>query len=322
MSKATITMADTEGKSPPNKINHLARLQTPKATTENIGSFPEVSKAGRTPEVERPADVGASNGANDAAGEHVSDPQHSALRAASQSPRCGVCVAFELRLATTEGVAGWCRAHERRVDIGSSCPAFQGFADEGATAGGDDAAMTELHDPEPRTDEDFARAWHEATLAAALEYAEHGVPVFPCNRKKRPLVKTGFKAASTNPAHIRAWWRSWPHALIGIPTGAASGWLVLDIDSKNGVNGFESLPNWREMTDVIVRTPSGGAHLYFAFDTVRPMGSSAGKFAPGVDIRGEGGYVIAPPSRPDMARPEYRIEDGCDDLVRSGGARG
>ena len=166
------------------------------------------------------------------------------------------------------------------------------------------------------------QAWNDATRAAALEYAEHGVPVFPCGFDKRPLVKGGFKVASLDAEEVAAWWHRFPQAMIGVPTGAASGFLVLDLDRKDGVDGFAAVPGWRQMTDVMVRTPSGGAHLYFAFDKVRPMRNSAGKFAPGVDIRGEGGYVIVPPSRPDMARPEYRIEDGCDDLVRSGAFHG
>lgn len=67
---------------------------------------------------------------------------------------------------------------------------------------------------------------------AALAYAAKGVPVFPCDpAKKKPLTKHGFKEASTDPATIAEWWERWPNAMIGMPTGKASGVWVLDVDN-------------------------------------------------------------------------------------------
>ncbi len=91
------------------------------------------------------------------------------------------------------------------------------------------------------------------TLAAALAYAAHGLPVFPClneptdpKQHKRPLTKNGFKDAKTDADAIRRWWRRWPDALIGMPTGASSGVAVLDLDTKNGKNGFVAVRRcWR-----------------------------------------------------------------------------
>ena len=74
----------------------------------------------------------------------------------------------------------------------------------------------------------------------AFLYAERSCPVFPCSpHGKRPLTPHGFKDATTDPTQIRRWWKQWPDANIGIPTGKASGLLALDVDPRNG--GFESL---------------------------------------------------------------------------------
>ena len=138
-------------------------------------------------------------------------------------------------------------------------------------------------------------------LDAALAYADKGIPVFPC-RARKPLTEHGFKDASTSPEQIRAWWGKWPTAWIAIPTGKASGFDVLDLDKKNGKDGFKHVPDWRNLSSVIAETASGGAHLYFKADGVT---CSADKIAKGVDTRGDGGYVIVPPS------PGYRWLNGC-----------
>ena len=149
-------------------------------------------------------------------------------------------------------------------------------------------------------------------LAAALRYAGLGLAVFPCGHDKRPLTENGFKDASTDAEKIRAWWSAHPHAMIGMPTGPASGIDVLDIDVKN-VDGFAALPGWSDMSPVVVRTPSGGAHVWLKSDgTIR---NSAGKIAPGVDTRGEGGYVIVPPSQPNGNDKAYCWERGDETRI-------
>ena len=80
----------------------------------------------------------------------------------------------------------------------------------------------------------------------ALTYARRGWPVFPCHwqgeRRKRPLVGRGLYAATAAAAQIRQWWTRWPRALIGLPTGKASGFVVLDIDTKDpAANGYDTL---------------------------------------------------------------------------------
>ena len=148
---------------------------------------------------------------------------------------------------------------------------------------------------------ELSKASH-SLLAAALKYADSGLLIFPCNDKKRPLVNGGFYAATTDKAQIRAWWDEWPTALIGMPTGDATKTCVLDIDVKSGVDGYASILDWETLSPVIVQTRSGGAHIYFSNDP--DVRNSAGKVAPGVDVRATGGYVIIPPS------PGYEFLNG------------
>lgn len=141
-------------------------------------------------------------------------------------------------------------------------------------------------------------------LSAALDYASKGLPVFPCDGEKHPRVKGGFKSATTDAAQIRQWWARWPDAMIGMPAGEATGVWVLDIDDPEV---FEAeCPIELPMTQ---RCDTGkGYHLYFKFDPANPVsnrqctaqqktdGSWPIPKLPGAETRGEGGYVIVPPS--------------------------
>ncbi|MEA3275953.1 MAG: bifunctional DNA primase/polymerase, partial [Pseudomonadota bacterium] len=138
-------------------------------------------------------------------------------------------------------------------------------------------------------------------LDEVLKYAAHGKPVFPCGQDKKPLTEHGFKDASTDESIVTAWWSHWPDALVAMPTGAASDTVVLDVDVKNGHDGEESLfrlqRQHEQLPDTVeVLTPSGGRHLYFEHPG-RRIPCSAGKLGDGLDIRGDGGYIILPPSR-------------------------
>ena len=133
-------------------------------------------------------------------------------------------------------------------------------------------------------------------VQAALEHAAQGRPVFPCKQDKTPLTARGFKDASKDPKQIQAWWQQWPDALIGMPTGRASGIDVLDIDVNHNeyTDGFKFVKNWPQLSPVLVRTPRGGAHVWFKSDG--KVHNSTDNIAPGVDTKGTGGYVIVPPS--------------------------
>ena len=135
---------------------------------------------------------------------------------------------------------------------------------------------------------------------AAIELAESGQPVFPCwsagEEAKRPLTRSGFKNASTDRDVIRRWWKTHGSAAIGIPTGVA--WDVLDVDTKNEVDGRVHLNRLKELglldgCKKVVHTPSGGWHLYFL---ASPGVTNKTSSSLGLDVRGAGGYVLAPPS--------------------------
>jgi hypothetical protein len=133
-------------------------------------------------------------------------------------------------------------------------------------------------------------------VAAALAYAARRLPVFPClPQDKVPAIARGFHAATTNPETIRRHWRV-ADRNIGIPTGSVSGFWVLDIDGDAGAASLRALeakhgplPATRQ-----VITGGGGRHLWFKY--IGPIQSTAGKIAPGIDSRGDGGYVVVPPS--------------------------
>lgn len=159
-------------------------------------------------------------------------------------------------------------------------------------------------------------------LDAALGYArDAGWPVFPCRpSNKGPLTPNGHKDATTDEARIRAWWSQWPDAMIGIPMGPKTGVFVIDLDVRDdGRDGLAYLAGLEAEHGAlppcpVVITPSGGRHLYFSFDQDRPATTSRGRLPVGVDVRGYGGYVVAPPSRRgDGAAYQWELpEEGID----------
>ena len=138
-------------------------------------------------------------------------------------------------------------------------------------------------------------------LKAALSYAGRTIPVFPCEPGgKRPLTYNGFWDATTNERHIKPWWGRWPAANIGVPTGERSGLLVLDVDPRDGgpknLNTLER-ENGPLPRTARARTSGGGVHVFFRYPAQKEVCNSAGWLGPGLDVRGEGGYVMVPPSR-------------------------
>jgi Bifunctional DNA primase/polymerase, N-terminal len=139
-----------------------------------------------------------------------------------------------------------------------------------------------------------------ALLAAALWYAQQSIAVFPLlPGGKVPITGNGYKNATIDLQQIRQWWQRSPQANIGLPTGHL--FDVIDID---GPPGYASLADMRDaaaLPPIIGKAytagsedhPPGGRHLYVPVSG-RGNGSN---IAPGVDYRGKGGYVVAPPSR-------------------------
>ncbi len=132
-------------------------------------------------------------------------------------------------------------------------------------------------------------------LQAALNYAALGLAVFPLRPgEKRPAFKGWQDSSTTDPATIRDWWTQNPAFNIGIDCGK-SGLLVLDFDAANGKEGLTIREEWRRthiLPDTMTaKTPRGGIHEYY-----RGQGPTKTGLYNGVDVRGAGGLVAAPPS--------------------------
>lgn len=161
-------------------------------------------------------------------------------------------------------------------------------------------------------------SYDETVLESALELASMGFKIFPvhgivngkctclkaCKHPgKHPRIKKNLDLATTNPEQIKEWFlKRFTHSNIGIATGKKSGTWVLDVDYKSG--GKESLEKLIEEHGIMTRRPAetltvqtgGGIHYYFKYPKDIYIPSSVGKLAPGLDIRGVGGYVIGPGS--------------------------
>jgi hypothetical protein len=180
---------------------------------------------------------------------------------------------------------------------------------KGPFGGGAEGAKAEL------TGESYCEGPSASTEKAALSYAGKKIPVFPCSMQdKRPLTGHGFRDATTDRKIVRGWWSRWPDALIGVPTGPASGIFVLDVDRghDNGADGFETLATLEAANAPLpetkrTRTPSGGLHYLFRYPAGVKLGNTAGKLGPGLDTRGEGGYAIFPPGK--TVKGEYAFEN-------------
>jgi hypothetical protein len=159
-------------------------------------------------------------------------------------------------------------------------------------------------------------------LSTALTAAAEGIPVVPlhtptsmatctCRRAcysigKHPRLMHGLRDASIDPANLRRWWTWWPQANVGLVTGVVMD--VGDVDSAEGLQALLELLGDDAATGPVVATGSGGWHLYFA---ATGLGNRVGVL-PGLDWRGAGGYVVAPPSLHVSGR-HYRWARGLDE---------
>ncbi|MGW7572898.1 bifunctional DNA primase/polymerase [Streptomyces sp. NPDC054765] len=185
--------------------------------------------------------------------------------------------------------------------------------------------------PEPRPDRPADA--HTAALTHALLAAAHGYPVIPLTRSKLPAIRSphrghpevppcrgecgrlghGVHDASTDPLTIRRMFATAPWATgYGLACGLPPHHLIgIDLDTKNGADGLTALRFLAEQhgfpipPTVTVRTPSGGRHLWLTGPPSPPVPNSAGRLAPGIDIRGAGGYLVGPGSL--TARGHYAL---------------
>lgn len=143
---------------------------------------------------------------------------------------------------------------------------------------------------------------------SALNYAKAGMRVFPLrpNSKSGQVLRSWKNEATTDITTIEKWWNTNPNYNIGIATG--EGVLVVDIDVKHEAKGLESIKEYGVgLPDTArVKTPSGGYHLYYY---IEGDFKNRVNIYPGIDIRANNGYVVAPPSVIDGLRYEWINED-------------
>jgi hypothetical protein len=128
---------------------------------------------------------------------------------------------------------------------------------------------------------------------------------------KHPCLADWPRAASTTPAEVRGWWQRWPQANVGLVTGAR--FDVLDVDGPAGVEALRAILSQRDPREhpgPVVRTGGGGWHLLYA---PTGLGNRVG-LLPGVDWRGHGGLVVAPPSRHASGRTYRWVRPLSDEL--------
>lgn len=139
---------------------------------------------------------------------------------------------------------------------------------------------------------------------AALDVAERlRLPIFPVKpRSKIPLVRDWQRVATADLDTVSAWWGEYPSANIGMPTGKATGRIVIDLDAGGDDSWHELEASYSEAPATVeVITGGGGRHLHFARPTVPRLGNRVG-LVPGVDVRCDGGLVVIPTSIHESGR--------------------
>jgi hypothetical protein len=148
---------------------------------------------------------------------------------------------------------------------------------------------------------------------AALEYLQRGWSVIPMRKRdKRPAIRwQNYQTVPASEQEVHDWFRRWPEDNVGIVTGAVSGLVVLDVDPRHG--GADSLEKLEREHGPLPRTQEaitggGGRHIYFA----HPGGGVQNRvgIAPGIDLRGDGGCIVAPPSVHPSGN-QYQWVTGC-----------
>lgn len=140
-------------------------------------------------------------------------------------------------------------------------------------------------------------------LEAAISWASRGVSVFPC-RQKKPLTSRGFKDATLDAATILHAWSEYPDAQIGIPTGEVNHLVAMDVDSTAAAKAVREMKLPATFT---VQTQPGHFHLWFRQPDGVKTRNSVEKLGAKLDVRGDGGYVIAPPSIHHETGEPYRV---------------
>lgn len=155
------------------------------------------------------------------------------------------------------------------------------------------------------------------TIPYAQAYAQRGWQSFPLKPKEKTPFMKWADVATCDTQMLNGWFDNYPDANIGIACGSRSGIVVLDIDAGHG--GYESLTKLIEAHGALPQTPvsktgSGGEHIFFRHPGVE-IRNSAGKLGAGLDVRGDGGYVVAPPSiHPNGNTYEWAVDTELADM--------
>jgi hypothetical protein len=151
--------------------------------------------------------------------------------------------------------------------------------------------------------------------AEALESAlAKGLHIFPVGPDKKPLVKWTLESTD-EPRKAAKLWKRFPQGQIGVNCGQ-SRIVAIDCDCKNGANGLSNFADLMDKLDIRYlgswrsKTPSGGEHFLWRCTGKMPP-CSIGRIAPGVDVRGQGGYIVIPPSKIDTGNYEYLNDWGA-----------
>lgn len=164
--------------------------------------------------------------------------------------------------------------------------------------------------------------WGNDNSGVAFWLAELGYYVFPVRLDKRPLTRNGFKDASSDLKQVYDWWETYPGALVGIACGP-SGFFALDIDVKDGRDGFASLDRLQSGRRLdfgpMQRTPHGGTHALFRQPEGVIIPTNSDRLGPGLDLRGPGGYIVTGEGYTWLPRhgPDTALPDAPDWLLRA-----
>lgn len=151
-------------------------------------------------------------------------------------------------------------------------------------------------------------------LEAALDYLKRGWPVLPCKlwfekpgdlkAKKKPLIDwKEFQTRLPTEAEVRSWWKKWPWAQVGMAVGPDAGpFGIVTVDYDLG-HSREDLAALALPLSISVQTPTGGGHTHLKYPKGKKIKNSVGKIKPFIDIRGQGGFVVLPPSVYPDGRP-------------------
>ena len=133
-----------------------------------------------------------------------------------------------------------------------------------------------------------------ANFKQAYRLAVNGQSVIPLGKDKRPLLSSWkqYQTVAATPEEVQQWWEQWPDANVGLVTGKVSGITVIDVDAyKDGAVDIATFPE-----TYTVKTGNGGMHLYYTYAPGLTISAGAYPQYPHLDIRNDGGFIVAPPS--------------------------